>query len=58
MYKEDKSVIAIVTIVIIGLLIFTGLLVWENHISEKMKFEQPKYFIEFKGRTYELKEVE
>ena len=57
--NEEYKVFAVVTaIIVIGLLIFSAMAFYSNYSVRKLETEQPRYFIEFKGNTYELKEVE
>lgn len=57
--NEEYKVFAIVTaIIVIGLLIFSAMSFYSDYSEKKLETEQPRYFIEFKGTTYELKEVE
>ena len=58
MNSSDKSFVAIVTIGLIALLIIIGILSSFMYMNQKLKLEQPKYFIEFKGDVYELEKVE
>ena len=58
MYEEDKGVAVVTAIIVIGLLIFSAMAFYSNYSERKLETEQPRYFIEFKGNTYELKEVE
>lgn len=58
MNKEDKATIVLTIIVIFGILVFFAMLFYSEYSGKKLETEQPKYFIEFKGNLYELKEVE
>ena len=59
MISEDKGFIAMLAMGILGLvLLFFCVLLYADYTKSKMELEQPRYFIEFKGNVYELKEVE
>lgn len=58
MREEYKGAVALTTITVIGLLLFFAMLFCSLYAEKKLETEQPRYFIEFKGNTYELKEVE
>lgn len=58
MDEEYKGTIVLTTIVIFGILVFFAMLFYSDYSGKKLETEQPKYFIEFKGSLYELKEVE
>lgn len=57
MDSEDKRFIILSVMGVIGFLLFCGMTFYSGYIENKLKLEQPKYFIEFKGDLYELKEV-
>ena len=58
MNEKDKGVIALTTIVVFGILAFFAMVFCITYSYKKLETEQPRYFIEFKGNLYELKEVE
>lgn len=58
MEEEFRAFIVVAAIIVIGLLIFAAMAFYSNYSIVKLETEQPRYFIEFKGNTYELKEVE
>ena len=58
MDEEYKGFAVVITIIVIGLLIFSAMAFYSNYSVRKPETEQPRYFIEFKGNLYELKEVE
>ena len=58
MNEKDKGVIALTTIVVFGILAFFAMVFYITYSYKKLETEQPRYFIEFKGNLYELKEVE
>lgn len=58
MEEEFRTVMVVIIAMIIGLLIFSAMAFYSNYSVRKLETEQPRYFIEFKGNTYELKEVE
>ena len=58
MNEEYKGVVALTAIVVIGLLLFVAMILYSGYSDRKLEAEQPRYFIEFKGNVYELKEVE
>ena len=57
MDSNDKSFIAMLITGIFGLLILVGILFSFLNMDRKLRLEQPKYFIEFKGDVYELEKV-
>lgn len=58
MEQEFRTFRVVIIAVIIGLLIFSAMAFYSDYSRVKLETEQPRYFIEFKGNTYELKEVE
>lgn len=58
MNEEYKGYIVLTTIIVIGVLVFFAMVFYSDYSEKKLETEQPRYFIEFKGNTYELKEVE
>lgn len=54
MEKDDKTLLIIMIFISLIALLITA----SGIITTKIKSEQPRYFIEFKGSIYELKEVE
>ena len=58
MNEEHKGFAVVIAIIVIGLLTFSAMAFYSNYSVRKLETEQPRYFIEFKGNTYELKEVE
>lgn len=58
MDEEYKGAIVLTIIGVFGILVFFAMLFYSEYSDKKLETEQPKYFIEFKGNTYELKEVE
>lgn len=58
MNEEYKGFFAITTIVVFGILVFLAMVLYSVYSEKKLETEQPRYFIEFKGNLYELKEVE
>ncbi|GAB7231418.1 hypothetical protein [Facklamia hominis] len=58
MDSEDKAYFTMLTIAIVGVLLLVGMTIYVGYMNERIKLEQPKYFIELKGNVYELKEVE
>lgn len=58
MESEDKRDIVFVALAVFLVLSIIGIIETAEYLDNKLKAEQPKYFIEFKGTTYELKEVE
>lgn len=58
MRKTDTESIIILAIFLVFMLSLFGMLMVYDYSTKKLEAEQPKYFIEFKGNTYELKEVD
>ena len=58
MNEEYKGYIVLTAIIVIGMLIFSTMAFYSEYSEKKLETEQPRYFIEFKGNTYELKEVD
>lgn len=58
MDEEYKGAIILTIIVTFGILAFFAMLFYSEYSHKKLETEQPKYFIEFEGSMYELKEVE
>ena len=58
MNEEYKGFAVVTAIIVIGLLTFSAMAFYSDYSRVKLETEQPRYFIEFKGNTYELKEVE
>ncbi len=54
MRSEDKMMISIVLVV----LLFFGSLIFLDYKKDELKLKQPKYFIEIKGKMYELKKID
>ncbi len=54
----DKTVVAILAMLIIFVLLIASMLLTSDYLKTKLETEQPRYFIEFKGNVYEIKEVE
>ena len=58
MDEKYKGFAVVIAIIVIGLLTFSAMAFYSSYSERKLETEQPRYFIEFKGNTYELKEVE
>lgn len=58
MRKTDTETIIILAIFVVCILSMFGMLMFYDYSTKKLEAEQPKYFIEFKGNIYELKEVD
>lgn len=58
MGEEYKRDIILTTIIVIAVLIFLAIVSYRGYSDKKLEKDQPRYFIEFKGNVYELKEVE
>ena len=58
MNEEYKGFAVLIAIIVIGLLTFSAMAFYSSYSERKLETEQPRYFIEFKGNMYELKEVE
>ncbi|MGX7077463.1 hypothetical protein [Globicatella sanguinis] len=58
MIEIDKELIIILAMVIFLMLSVFGMVCTAEYLTTKLETEQPKYFIEFKGSVYELREVE
>lgn len=57
MVEIDKELIIILAMVIFLMLSVFVIVYTADYLTTKLETEQPKYFIEFKGNLYELKEV-
>ena len=53
-----KGFAVVTAIIVFGILAFFAMVFYSKYSEKKIETEQPRYFIEFKGNTYELKEVE
>lgn len=51
---EDNLMIVIV---IVGVILFFGALLLYDYKTNELKMKQPKYLIEIKNETYELKKI-
>lgn len=58
MEEIDKTVVVMLAMILILILLIFGMIVTSDYLTTKLETEQPKYFIEFKGNVYELKEVD
>lgn len=57
---RETGTVTIITfaIYVVCMIFICGMLLMSDYSAKKVEAEQPKYFIEFEGKTYELNEVD